>query len=151
MEVEWAVPSGATCKNLWPIMACSSSQSLSSATEPDSESAAQSAALSLLDKLHPPKTSWVESGKYRRLPRGSKSDPKSATPSQRVMLLHVLDIICGCEHNGFSFEHNDFVIKHNVIKNGELWNNNETIFKHNVQVPTQHKLRQNFLGHARRH
>ena len=39
------------------------------------------------------------------------------------MLLHVLDIICGCEHDGFSSEHNDFVIKHIVIKNGELWNN----------------------------
>lgn len=111
-------------------MACSSSQSLSSATEPDSESAdsvttntssPQSAALSLLDKLRPPKTSELSrkrniqenpsKGKRCRLPRGSQSDPKSVTLSERVMLLHVLDIIsCGCEHNGFCFEHNDFVI-----------------------------------------
>ena len=84
-------------------MACSSSQSFSSATEPDSESAdsvttntssTQSPALSLLDKLCPLKTSELSrkrkvqenpsKGKCRRLPRESQSDPKSVTPSQRV-------------------------------------------------------------------
>ena len=83
-------------------MACSSLQSLSSATEPDSESAdsvttdtssTQSAAISLLDKLRPQKTSELsQKRKVQENPESTitfledcnQTHPKLVTPSQRV-------------------------------------------------------------------
>ena len=82
-------------------MECSSSSSHSFSDSADSlsssssqQTSTQSAAVSLLDKLRSPKASELSrkrkvqenpsKGKRRHLPRGSQTDPKSVTPSQRV-------------------------------------------------------------------